>query len=42
MRKVGEEWDTSEGQGRTKEQIDSFYLSHGDPFLYAGVVDQRL
>ena len=33
MRKVEEEWNTSEWQGRTRGQIDSFYLSHGGPFL---------
>lgn len=33
MRKVEEEWNTSEWQRRTREQIDSFYLSHGDPYL---------
>ena len=33
MRKVEEEWNTSEWQGRTREQIDSFYLNHGDPYL---------
>ena len=39
MRKVEKEWNTSEWQGRTIEQIDSFYLSHGDPILKCMVVD---
>ena len=40
MRKVEEEWNTSKWQGRTREQIDSFYLSHGDPLPKCMVVDQ--
>ena len=27
MRKVEEEWNTSEWQGRTREQVDSWYKS---------------